>query len=80
MNIMSQSEVVLIAKNILDYKTEIPYLNKLKDCIENTLHNLEIDRLCSEESCNQDINKLNLLVDTFNTKSKLNLDERIKVI
>lgn len=76
---MSQEEVIVRAKSIIVCDIDNDYMENLRNCIEDTLYNLEIDRLTDRDSFNKDLNKLTKLVRVFYANSNI-INERVQVM
>lgn len=76
---MSQEEVIVRAKSIIVCDIDNDYIENLRNCIEDTLYNLEIDRFTDRDSFNKDLNKLTKLVRAFYANSNI-INERVQVM
>lgn len=76
---MSQEEVIVRAKSIIVCDIDNDYMENLRNCIEDTLYNLEIDRFTDRDSFNKDLNKLTKLVRVFYSNSNI-INERVQVM
>ena len=76
---MSQEEVIVRAKSIIVCDIDNDYMENLRNCIEDTLYNLEIDRFTDRDSFNKDLNKLTKLVRAFYANSNI-INERVQVM
>lgn len=76
---MSQEEIIVRAKSIIVCDIDNDYMENLRNCIEDTLYNLEIDRFTDRDSFNKDLNKLTKLVRVFYSNSNI-INERVQVM